>query len=350
MNSKWFNIIPCLRNCFKYIFVTLLLALTVKAHCGSLYYKRITNKDGLSQNWVRCIYQDRVGFMWFGTSGAINRYNGYECKVYPVGNGNVNAISKKDSNELWICTDIGVYTFNLITEKLIHCNFLKTKAILSILCENDSCVWFGSNEGYYKYFTKEHRIQFYVIPSKDQHYNTNYINTLYKDSKRNVWLGTKNGLYVLDYKTKLLSLCQTFVTNENNVNGKVFSIQEDEKHRLWVASLQGGLDVLPDAVNNTANGSFFHVAEGSVITLSIDTKKNLWFATNDGLGMLNLNEYSFEKKPSIRYFRNDIHNPQSLSDNALFTLFVDNMNDVWVGTPENGVTMMSFRGKRFNAV
>ncbi|MGD2034747.1 MAG: two-component regulator propeller domain-containing protein, partial [Bacteroidales bacterium] len=43
---------------------------------------RITPEDGLSASWVRCIYQDEFGFIWFGTSDGLNRYDGYEIKVY----------------------------------------------------------------------------------------------------------------------------------------------------------------------------------------------------------------------------------------------------------------------------
>ena len=38
--------------------------------------------QGLSNNSVRCIYQDHNGFMWFGTYDGLNRYDGYEFKVF----------------------------------------------------------------------------------------------------------------------------------------------------------------------------------------------------------------------------------------------------------------------------
>jgi len=38
--------------------------------------------QGLSNNFVRCIYQDKNGFMWFGTYDGLNRYDGYEFKTF----------------------------------------------------------------------------------------------------------------------------------------------------------------------------------------------------------------------------------------------------------------------------
>ena len=40
----------------------------------SMDFKSITIKDGLSQNWVRCIYQDDQGFIWFGAAGGLNSH------------------------------------------------------------------------------------------------------------------------------------------------------------------------------------------------------------------------------------------------------------------------------------
>ena len=80
-----------------YLSLVLLIFFLVYCYPQSeqIRFKRITNKDGLSQNWIRCIYQDETGYMWFGTSGGLNRYDGYDFKLYNLGGVNVNAILKK---------------------------------------------------------------------------------------------------------------------------------------------------------------------------------------------------------------------------------------------------------------
>jgi len=45
-------------------------------------FTRLTVKDGLSQSSVNCSYQDKRGFMWFGTQNGLNLYDGYNFKVY----------------------------------------------------------------------------------------------------------------------------------------------------------------------------------------------------------------------------------------------------------------------------
>ena len=49
---------------------------------STLRFGRITAADGLSQNAVLAICQDERGFLWFGTEGGLNKYDGYEFVVY----------------------------------------------------------------------------------------------------------------------------------------------------------------------------------------------------------------------------------------------------------------------------
>ena len=45
-------------------------------------FRHITPKDGLSSHNVRRIIKDSRGYMWFGTLGGLNRYDGYNIKAY----------------------------------------------------------------------------------------------------------------------------------------------------------------------------------------------------------------------------------------------------------------------------
>ncbi|HEY4785470.1 MAG TPA: two-component regulator propeller domain-containing protein, partial [Bacteroidales bacterium] len=87
-------------------------------------FKRLTTLQGLSQSWTRCIYQDDIGYMWFGTVDGLNRYDGHNFKIYTpkakgkftLGSMVINQILKKNKNELWICTNNGIYSYNRLTD------------------------------------------------------------------------------------------------------------------------------------------------------------------------------------------------------------------------------------------
>ncbi len=54
---------------------------TVKAQ-NHIAFNHLTVEEGLSQSSVTCIFQDSKGFMWFGTQDGLNRYDGYNLRIF----------------------------------------------------------------------------------------------------------------------------------------------------------------------------------------------------------------------------------------------------------------------------
>ncbi len=92
----------------------------------------LTTEHGLSFRDVRAIAQDKNGFMWFGTQQGLNRYDGYNFKVYNSNKDNPNFIGKdkitaqikiiKSKNELWYVASEHIYKLNLETDKVSSYN------------------------------------------------------------------------------------------------------------------------------------------------------------------------------------------------------------------------------------
>ena len=60
---------------------------------GYIAFNHLTVENGLSQSSVTCIFQDKNGFMWFGTQDGLNRYDGYNFKVFKNDPADSNSIS-----------------------------------------------------------------------------------------------------------------------------------------------------------------------------------------------------------------------------------------------------------------
>ena len=67
--------------------LTFLLALTVTlladaAVIPDMKFRRLDTREGLSNSTVNCIFRDSQGYVWFGTSYGLNRYDGYRFRTY----------------------------------------------------------------------------------------------------------------------------------------------------------------------------------------------------------------------------------------------------------------------------
>jgi len=82
----------------------------------SLPFKQLTTSDGLSNNNVYNVIQDKSGFLWFTTDDGLNRFDGYEFKVFRNDQQDKNSISENTTiaiiedyeGKIWIGTKNGI--------------------------------------------------------------------------------------------------------------------------------------------------------------------------------------------------------------------------------------------------
>ena len=66
----------------RIILVVILCSIQIFAQSSNLKFIHITTDNGLSQSNIRAIIQDRYGFIWFGTFDGLNKFDGYNFKIY----------------------------------------------------------------------------------------------------------------------------------------------------------------------------------------------------------------------------------------------------------------------------
>jgi ligand-binding sensor domain-containing protein len=114
---------------FNLMFVITFLSnsFLVQAQGDDLIFEQIFLEQGLSQSIVKCILQDREGFMYFGTEDGLNRYDGYTFTVMRNNPEDLNSLSYNDINamhldfegNIWIGTfNSGLNKYNPYTKKV----------------------------------------------------------------------------------------------------------------------------------------------------------------------------------------------------------------------------------------
>ncbi|WP_139956906.1 two-component regulator propeller domain-containing protein [Flavicella sediminum] len=332
----------------------------------SLGIDHLSSEDGLSQNDVNCIYQDKQGFMWFGTHDGLNRYDGYAFRVY-----NLDPSNPKSINSNLIMDVVGDKTGNL---------------------------WIGTTGSGLNYFDKstEEFRHFMNDKNNPSSLSNDYLTSVYIDKSNHLWVGTKNGINMLDLDKSLDSVTfQKFKFNHGsdmNFSNKirattVHSFFEDENYQLWACTGNGLYKLL---VNNIGDFYFQRVNKSlglpitPVRSMAADAKGKLYFGT--GKGVYSLSNQSDAEKVTLMYpgsfqsiivdkgflwggstnglfqirlkdnklltrSKYDPENPiNSISKNSVKSLYSDKTGVIWLGLNGGGVNKFDPKTKRIKHI
>ena len=208
----------------------------------------ITVANGLPQNTVQCIEKDHFGFMWFGTDNGLCRYDGYDFDYYETSreenalwdNRIIDVVS--DNNHLlWITSSKGLQVFNTLTNKfeVIEENVLNElfrEKILHVQVDGNTVWVVTQNQGVYELNVGDHisdtEIKNHYFEG-DNLPNASFIEICEEGS---VFLGTSNGLYLLDTGNNRFEKTETAEGILDNLNIQTLYDTETE---MWIGSPNG---------------------------------------------------------------------------------------------------------------
>lgn len=308
---------------------------------SNLKFSNFSTRNGLSNSWVRCIHQDRLGFVWLGTDDGLNRFDGLAFQTFrpinedqfEIGNFRVNKIIEKDSCHLWICTDSGLYIFDQAHETFKLDSLIPTHPVLSAV-RDSLYFWFATNDGIYQY--RLNPLQIKHLQKSDAIHSgpiNNYVNTLLVDHNNQLWIGTKNGLSI--YSTVSNNFVHLDKKPCNFSTFDILAIHEDPVGQIWIGTAKNGLYQI-----HTNKGEYLaeKMFQGNVTSIATVNQHEIWFGSTfgSGLGIINLDSLhtgtvAFASIDHIKLDKN------ALSDNDIFTIFANQMGDIWIGTFSQGL-------------
>ncbi len=239
----------------QYFAILLLLIVSASTYSQrrNLKFEHLDAVSGLSQNKVTSIFQDSRGFMWFGTRGELDKYDGYKFTVYSNKtkdkNGNSNYPIQKmvedTQGNIWIATlGDGLHLFDREKDSIIDFKRDGYNDDLNTLFEDsEGNLWLGtSNRGLCLFDKKTGQFTYYyhhpndpksIQPGDD-------VMCIIEDSEHKLWVGTGDGLDLMDRKTKTFTSFKENEKNKKSLSGtKIQSIFEDSRQRLWVGTFEG---------------------------------------------------------------------------------------------------------------
>lgn len=328
---------------------------------NNIWFKKLAVEDGLSHNSVYSLFQDREGFVWIGTKNGLNCYDGYTFRIYDINFNDSTAISNA-----WV---------NVIFQ------------------DKDGYIWIGTEGGGVNRINKRTGKvdKFVTVPGDTNSLTSNYVYGIAEDKSFNIWIGTLEGVSVLDASRKSFTNYRNKPSDPHSLaSNDIYDLVIDNKERIWVATYGGGLNlfdrktngfisyrhnkkdnfsisgdtvwqVRPDRFDDNVlwistysglnrmvidNGTFnrYDFSSGKQMTaaekkcqpLIMDVKGRLWIGT-DEKGIYCLNSKTFE----IQHFENNPLDRNSLGDNSILSILEDKSGLIWVGTRNSGLSLLN---------
>ena len=326
---------------FKKLITTTLVGITVLTPINKLSYAQSKNlifnniniEQGISQSTIEAIFQDSEGYIWLGTNDGLNRYNGYEFKIYnyeeyqnSISHNGITDITEDKYGNIWVNTVSGVNKINKKTEKISNYTEINGKikedSTTEIIVTKDNNILVGTYEGLNIYNSKEDR--FDVILEQKDGILSSCIYSIDEDINGNIWIGTELGLNKLSKDFKVL---ETYTSESEIYN--IFC--DDENGFVWAGSDSSGLlkidkntKEVTQYINDIEDENSIPANQVGVIIR--DSKGNLWVGTTNGLARYN------EKNDSFDVYKNKVYDKNSLVYNDVRSIIEDREGVLWVGT------------------
>lgn len=319
-------------------------------------FKHYNSNNGLSQNTVRSIFQDKQGFMWFGTKDGLNRFDGTSFNVFkfsPKSDLSDNVFLKilQDKNDdIWVSTEEGVYIYDIHKEKFYRFNRITNEndsvygIVSEMIADNDGDIWMSvEGKGIYYYSFSTDKLLHYSIPLVKDGLK---IMSMCLDNDQGVWVSPYSSpLYRINKHTGSIT---SFNLDDNKEilyqTGEVSDIFCNNSNFLLLGTSQKGL-ISINTINKTHKVLLDKDDKGNTIfvrTIEQINPNTYWIGTESGVYI-----YNTENNEVIN-LRNDNTLPSSLSDNAVHSILKDKDDGIWVGTFFGGVEYFSSQYNNFN--
>jgi two-component sensor histidine kinase/ligand-binding sensor domain-containing protein len=323
-------------------------------------FKHISVTDGLSVSNVNCFLHDSKGFMWIGTANGLNKYDGYNFIVYKndrednssLSSNLVNDIIEDKNGNLWIATYQGLSIYDRKKDTFFNylhaekdSNSIVNNIIQCLLYDTKGNFWIGT-EGGLSRFENDHFVNYVHSDNIAGSLANNDVTSLMEDSAGDLWIGTRGGGIDRFDATKNEFIHHAIATGDGgrNLSNEVLDLYEDRDNNFWIAT-QVALYKFDKAKGSFQRQTLNGQVSSTVVVvtrLAEDRDGNIWIGTeNDGLYLYNKRAKRFQN------FRNSF-DPESLSNNSIWSIYKDRNQNIWVGTYSGAINVFDVNRKQFS--
>jgi signal transduction histidine kinase/ligand-binding sensor domain-containing protein/DNA-binding response OmpR family regulator len=334
------------------------------------HFNRITESEGLTSPEIRSnVVRDRQGFVWFGTTSGLVRYDGYACKVYipkpndphSLPSNIITALHIDRKENLWIGTSQnGLSLFDPQHDNFINfpprindSTWLQGEAITCMLEDRAGNMWFGTERGVafidmsgisttVTADSIARKIRFHTF--KSDHFK-NRINDLDRWDRNSIVAASIEGLFIINGESgKIANIELPSMFGSRLDSLPATSLCWENPARLWIGTANNGL-IIYDKENkylrcyHKATGLTEKLHDDYIFDIQVDRMKRLWVATNRNLDCFDISSGKY-----IEYLK---YSPAPADSEAVYHLSLDDAGTLWASTAYNGLYYLPLRSFRF---
>ena len=340
-----------------YLYISLICYIGhLTGQATELGFQHLETTQGLSMNNVNDIVQDQYGFMWFGTEDGLNRFDGYEFRIYrqneedphSLANSFIRALLYDSKNRLWIATRSGLCRYVPETDNFIQYQSGSDSLhsinsdIQTLFEDSRGRIWLTGEKGADRFDPVRKIFRHYLPDPANSNSLSN--NTVYqiKESKQGkIWIATENGLNLLNPDTEKFQHFFSDPANSNSLSSNyIRALLVDEKDNLWIGTYETGLDYY-----DVRQKKFIHFPTGLGVENSLSHYQvndmafhwdgNIWIATTEGLNFLKIDR-DRPRNSRITQYLEDPNNSSSLSASHIQKIWIDSSR-IWLATRFGGI-------------
>lgn len=298
-------------------------------------------RNGLSQSSIPVLIQDHHGFLWVGTWDGLNRYDGYEFRVYrpdpeqpgSLSDGLITSLALAPNGGLWIGTRHGgLNYYHRRDDRFIAFTTSEGPARLpgnrvdAVLSASDGATWIGTDAGLVRMLGP-------IESPRTELVLRRRALVLAEDGQGSVWVGCDDG----SLHRFRAGAVEEVPLGPDAQGAPIRAILADRPGETWVATHSTELFRIgpDDAVTRVRLDLRDRAEPGRIRSLARDPDDGLWVG-GLGIGLVYLDAAGIPR----RAFRHTPLDRNALSNDDILSLFVDRESTLWIGTLTGGLNRL----------
>ena len=311
-------------------------------------FLRINASDGLVNNQTTSIFKDSRGFVWFGTSSGLSRFDGTGFKNYThndkdstsLRDNYIENIQEDANGNLWIQMrwSYTIYQFEndvFLSVTTVLNNLGINEAVDKVYIDNNKQIWLKTTgQEHYKFLDFSNKTL--TDPFKEELLHNDMVVDFYHDGKNYYYLYGDGMIECVNGFNSKLVYRDANLANKLGADSLTAKIFVDNEGDLWIYGNNDGIHYYHVTGKKwhhlTTDSEEIKLSSNLINKIIQDDNGTIWIGTDHG-GIDIYQKYS----QSIHTLYHQPDNPNSISQNSITDMMVDEQGIVWIGTYKNGI-------------